>query len=247
MKLLNMETSFTVKTPVFEGPLELLLSLIEKRKLFVNDISLAAVTDDYIEHVKKLEQFPIGDTANFILIASTLLLIKSKSLLPTIDLTDEETESIEELEYRLKLLKKFKEASAVVNEHYGKAVLFQKSQRKIEPVFCPEPALTLGALLGHMMSVLKSLPKKELLPKTVIAKVVSLEEMIDRLTERIKTGLRIGFRDFAGVGKEVKVNVIVSFLAVLELVKQGVINVAQENHFEDIELSTEKLDVPRYN
>ena len=74
--------SFIVKQQHFEGPLDLLLSLIEKRKLFINDIALAKVTDDFISHIQSLNQFPMADSANFILIASTLLLIKSKSLLP---------------------------------------------------------------------------------------------------------------------------------------------------------------------
>ena len=73
---------FTVKTQSFEGPLDLLLDLIEKRKLFINDISLVKVTDDFIAHVRQFENLPMAESAHFILVASTLLLIKSKSLLP---------------------------------------------------------------------------------------------------------------------------------------------------------------------
>ena len=90
--------SFTVKQQQFEGPLELLLDLIEKRKLFVSDIALAQVTDDYIAHIKSSTEFPIADSAQFILVASTLLLIKSKSLLPSLDLTTEEQADIKDLE-----------------------------------------------------------------------------------------------------------------------------------------------------
>src|SRR4051812_32375972 len=100
---------FLVKHEQFEGPLDLLLSLIEKRKLFINDISLAKVADDFINHIKNFEQFPIGESANFILIASTLLLIKSKSLLPTLQLTEEEQGSIEDLETRLKIYQRIKD------------------------------------------------------------------------------------------------------------------------------------------
>src|SRR5210317_1605912 len=91
---------FQIKTEVFEGPLDLLLQLVEKRKLFINDVSLAKVTEDYIDYVNAVERFPMADAAQFILIASTLLLLKSKSLLPSISLTDEEEESIENLERR---------------------------------------------------------------------------------------------------------------------------------------------------
>jgi segregation and condensation protein A len=75
-----MRKSFVIKTPVFEGPLELLLSLIEKRKLFINDIALASVADEYMEHVRTLSEFPMRDVAQFVLVAATLVLIKSKSL-----------------------------------------------------------------------------------------------------------------------------------------------------------------------
>jgi len=82
--------SFTIKTESFEGPLDLLLDLIEKRKLYISDISLAKVTDDFIEHIKNIGGIEIGESAHFILVASTLLLIKSKSLLPELALTEEE-------------------------------------------------------------------------------------------------------------------------------------------------------------
>ena len=82
--------SFKVKTSSFEGPLDLLLDLIEKRKLFINDVSLAKVTDDFIAHIKQFDDLPMAESAHFILIASTLLLIKSKSLLQELNLTEEE-------------------------------------------------------------------------------------------------------------------------------------------------------------
>ena len=81
---------FTVKTKDFEGPLDLLLDLIEKRKFFINDLSLAKVTDDFIAHIQQFENLPMGESAHFILVASTLLLIKSRSLLPQLNLTEEE-------------------------------------------------------------------------------------------------------------------------------------------------------------
>jgi segregation and condensation protein A len=80
---------FSFKTEVFEGPLSLLIELIEKRKLLINDISLAAVTDEYMRRVAEMERSPLRETAEFIVLASTLLLIKSKSLLPILSLTEE--------------------------------------------------------------------------------------------------------------------------------------------------------------
>jgi segregation and condensation protein A len=239
--------SFTVKHPQFEGPLELLLDLIEKRKLFVSDIALSQVTDDYITHVRSFQDFPVADSAQFILVASTLLLIKSKSLLPSLDLTTEEQADIKDLERRLALYQKFREVARSLQGVFGKKFLFPRSERHMDPVFSPDESMTLGNLAGAIQRVLTSLPKKEFLPKLLVDKVISLEEMIGRLTERVTASLRMGFREFAGVGKEGKVNVIISFLAMLELVKQGMIQVVQERHFDDITMETEgAVETPKY-
>jgi len=243
-----MPDSFIIKSEVFEGPLDLLLSLIEKRKLFINDISLSKVTDDFISHIQNLEKLPMEDSASFILIASTLLLIKSKSLLPALTLTEEEEVEIHDLETRLKIFQRIKDASVQVKDLFGKEIIFQRSQTpKIDPIFSPHESMNLLSLAQSIKDMIKALPKKENIPKAVVRKVISLEEMIDNLTKRITTGLKMKFSDFAGSHKEEKVNVIVSFLAMLELVKQGIINVSQENHFGDINMETKEVGVPRYN
>ena len=88
-----METeSYTIKTSIFEGPFSLLLHLVEKRKLFINDLSLVEVTEDYLNYLNSLEKLNPEEASNFLIVASTLLLIKSKSLLPNLSLTDEEKE-----------------------------------------------------------------------------------------------------------------------------------------------------------
>src|SRR3990167_5690510 len=104
-----MTDSYTVRTQVFEGPLDLLLELVTKRKLFVNDVSLAQVTDDFIRYIDERGEIPLGESAEFILVASTLMLIKSRSLLPMLELTEEEEESIHDLENRLALYARTKE------------------------------------------------------------------------------------------------------------------------------------------
>ncbi len=238
--------SYKVKIEKFEGPLDLLLSLIEKRKLHVNEISLAKITDDYISYVKNIGQFPMGESAHFILIASTLLLIKSRSLLPSLTLSQEEQHSIEELEHRLKMYQEIKELSVHISDRFGKQIIFSPQMRKCEPVFSPDKDTTLPNLFGAITRVLQSLPKVEHLPKVIVKKVMSLEEMIGNLTQRIQGALRIGFRDLAKVGKSEKIEVIVSFLAILELVKQGVVSVVQESKHDDIMIETQNIGVPKY-
>lgn len=237
---------FTVKHEQFEGPLDLLLDLIEKRKLFVNDVSLAKVADDYIAYVQNTGEFPVADSAHFILVASTLLLIKSKSLLPTLNLTVEEQASIHDLEARLKIYERMRDLAQKIKPLFGQNIMHPRGDRKQEPVFSPDADMTVLNLFSAAGRVLSNLPKKEFLPKVVVDKVISLEVMIESLTKRVSESLRMSFREFSSAHKAEKVNVIVSFLAMLELVKQGVIDVTQEKHFDDIHMATEQIGTPRY-
>ncbi len=239
---------YLVKTHIFEGPLDTLLSLIEKRKLFINDISLAQVADDYIAYIKSLTEFPIADSAHFILIASTLVLIKSKSLLPQLSLTEEEQHSIEDLEDRLKQYQKFKALAVHLRERFGIHTEYLRlpSKEKIV-VFAPDSNTTVARISETIKTLILQIPKKELVPKAVVQKVISLEEMMANLSTRITTAMKMSFKDFSGHGgKAEKVMVIVSFLAMLELVKQGIIAVRQDRDFHDIEMETQMTGTPRY-
>lgn len=242
-----MESSYNVKTHIFEGPLDTLLSLIEKRKLFINDISLAQVADDYISYVRSLTDFPLADSAHFVLIASTLVLIKSKSLLPNLSLTEEEQSNIDDLEDRLKQYQKYKALSLHLKERFGINVEYLRlpSKEKIV-VFTPDKNTSVARISEVIKAVIAGMPKKDFVPKAVVQKVISLEEMMDSLADRITKSMKMSFRDFAGVGKVEKVNVIVSFLAMLELVKQGIIQVRQDKDFHDIEIETNEVGVPSY-
>jgi segregation and condensation protein A len=242
---------FTIKTEAFEGPLDLLLTLIEKRKLFINDISLSKVTDEYVQYVQRLGEYSLGDRTQFIYIASTLLLIKAKSLLPTLSLTEEEKTDIEDLERRLKELEIIRKASFEVQKYFGKNFIFTRGDFKLDlNVFVPSKDTSLNQITEAIGRVLTALPKKQVEPKVKIKKSISIEEMMDRLTHRIKNAVRMSFREFSG-GKSIldrgeRVNVIVSFLAMLELVKQGVIDAKQDGLFDEINMETQELSIPRY-
>jgi len=250
--MMDSSHHFKIKTEVFEGPLDLLLTLVEKRKLTINDIALSQVTDEYIKHVEAMPTTEISARAEFILVASTLLLIKSRSLLPSIPLTDEEQMSVEDLEMRLKILQVIREGSESISEHFGKNIIFGSDKSGIKAaVFSPHKSITLDAIKLSLESIINRFPKKTELKKALVQKVMSLEEMMDKLTKKIQSGLSMSFKQFSGTKSETreqKVEVIVSFLAMLELVKQGIMDVIQDNHFEDIKMeTTESLGIPKYN
>jgi segregation and condensation protein A len=239
-------TNFEVKIGEFEGPLDLLLSLIEKRKMHISDVSLAQVADDYISYLRSFDNLPMDNTANFILIASTLMLIKSLSLLPGLAVTEEEKESIEDLENRLKHYQRIKELSLHIKARFGQNVIFgREPSRESVIVFSPTDEIKKENFLEAIRQVIAVFPIKEKLPETVIRKFVSLEEIINDLTSRIQTAVKMRFSDFVQNRKE-KVGIIVSFLGMLELVKQGIIDIKQEGHFADIEMETADVGVPRY-
>lgn len=242
-----MDTDFKVRVGEFEGPLELVLDLIEKRKLHISDVSLSQVADEFIEYIKSFEEFPMADSADFILVASTLLLIKSKSLLPNLQLSEEEQGSIEDLENRLATYKKYKDLAANIGKMFGNFLYFAEEKKKINVVFSPTPDISLLSLKNALNQVLQNMPQKtEELPKVVIDKIISLEEMVDKLSERIEKSLKTSFKDFSQMGKAEKVNVIVGFLAMLELVKRGLVRVSQDKHFEDISIESENISTPTY-
>lgn len=241
-----METAFKVKQEAFEGPLNLLLNLIEKHKLSITQVSLSKVADDFIAYIQSFENFPMEESADFILIASTLVLIKSKSLLPSLELSEEEEGSMADLEFRLKLYQRIKDAGKDVKELFGLRPMYFANERAVAPIFSPHQSINISNLLSAVRGIIASLPKIEKLPQAVVKKVLSLEEMIVNLSTRINSALKMSFRDFSGMGKKEKIHVIVSFLAMLQLVKQGAIRVAQENNFEDITIETESLGTPKY-
>ncbi len=239
---------YQIRQGTFEGPLELLLSLIEQRKLFVNEISLAEVTNDYISYIKSLSDVPtdkhIADVSYFILIAATLILIKSKSLLPNLSLTDDETEKIVDLEARLKLFKVIKEASIEIGNNFGIKIIFMPNERIwSEPLFSPDALITQDSMFVSISEVLTHIPKRtEKLPEIEIKKIINIDEIINNLTERIQGAINLSFKKFtessgAENQEEAKVHVIISFLAMLELVREGIIDVIQNSSFGDIEIN----------
>lgn len=243
-------SSYKVRTGSFEGPLDVLLSLIEQRKLFVNEISLAEVTNDYISYVKSLgdDDRKINDISYFVLIAATLILIKSKSLLPNLSLTEDETEKIVDLEARLKIYQIIKNATVDIKTQFGAKIIFSPCDRIwSEPIFSPDEAITVTNVSLAIDDVIKQLPKKEAkLPEIEVKKIINIDQVINSLTDRIQNAMNLSFREFsrshgAANEQEVKVHVIVSFLAMLELVREGLIDVIQNNSFEDISINKQQV------
>ena len=241
-----MSTEFSVTTKVFEGPLSLLLDLIEKRKLLINEISLSQVTNDFLEFVSILEQKDLYKITDFLSIASTLILIKSKSLLPQLELNQEETHEIEDLELRLQLLQIIRRASKDIKDIFGKKSQFSRLHVKKQIIsFTPTEQIDVLKMKWFIDQVLHHLPKKEKKPEKRVAKTISLEQMMNKVINRVRQNMTISFKSLSAEHKEKK-NVIISFLAILELVKLGNVDANQHDTFDDILIETKDPSIPSY-
>ncbi len=237
---------FSIKTEQFEGPLELLIDLVEKRKLLINDISLAEVTDEYMARVSEMQEKSLPNTAQFIMLAATLLLIKSKSLLPILELTEEDETNIEELEERLKRYQIYRNVADDLHSIFGETMQFESLfVPKRDPVFTPDSLCTVETLNDTLGQLLQNLPKITKKPSVKVRPTITIEEMIDRLRNKIAQQMSTRFSDIQKQEPAHK-NVIVGFLAILELVKQGDVLVAQHTRFADIEVSSDRQSTPRY-
>ncbi|MCC6198630.1 segregation/condensation protein A [Candidatus Nomurabacteria bacterium] len=233
---------FQIKQGEFEGPIEVLLELIEKRKLFVGDVSLAAVTDDFISYIQTHGMLP-DQVAHFLAVAATLILIKARSLLPTLELTPEESESITDLERRLALYQVITHAAGELVKAYGKKISFEGPVRPFGPVFAPDPVLSAEMLSGLIFDLEKHMPA--VAPKKPEARVyttISISQVLETLTSRIEQAMKTSFSQIAVASpdaddKSRKVYTIVSFLGMLELVRRGLVDAQQDVPFEDIALA----------
>ncbi|MEI8096812.1 MAG: segregation/condensation protein A [Candidatus Moraniibacteriota bacterium] len=222
----------------FEGPLDLLLSLIEKEKLDITSVSLAKVADQYLEYLKGEEIVSLENLSSFLSIAARLLLIKSRALLPILEFTDEEEESMDDLEIRLREYKRFREVAGKLNMLFGEKrnSYARESFLGMQVVFYPPSGLTADDLKMHFSNVLGEIPILEILPEKEIEAIITLEEKIIELQRTLSSRVESSFSQMIREGAP-RVEVIVSFLAILEMVKQRFIFVEQEKFFSDIRIN----------
>jgi segregation and condensation protein A len=227
--------SVTVKLNQFEGPLDLLLQLIEERQMDITSVSLAAVTEQFLDYVRSLEEKNPHGLADFLVIAAKLLVIKSKTLLPNLQLDTEEEESAFDLAEQLLLYKKFKEVAKYIRRldsrrRQGWGHELDLSQRV---AFMPDPELNTDVLAGCLRRLANELKEIVKLPQKIMAEVVSITEKIEHIQKLISTKIQTSLSDLIKDSKS-KTDVIVTFLALLELTKQRILTVEQTGMFKDI-------------
>ncbi len=242
--------NFSLKRSYFEGPLELLLSLIENKKMHISEISLAEVTEDYLQYINSLSQETHGmhkmyDQSQFITIAAALILIKAKSLLPAIQLTDEEEGSIDDLTERLRIYEIIVRYGELLRKKISTSPYFfigNPPKEKKEILFSPHESLNIKALLEVLTELCATVPINETLPKQSVKKTLSLADVMERVQKAVQSG-SFHMRDITHryhsatnqeEKREAKVFAVLSFLAILEMVKKAQVFVEQQENFQDI-------------
>ncbi len=225
------------KLEKFEGPLELLLALIEEQKLKITEISLARVTDQYLDYVKSDKNICLENLAEFLSVASRLILIKSRALLPTLEFTPEEEEEIQDLARQLEEYKKFKEAAQKIGKlaATGRISHTREGFRDIAPIFYPPENFNVFDLKRYFLAVLSEIPVIEKLGEEIVREVMTLEEKISDLQDALRKRIETSFSELTAKTQD-KLEIIISFLAMLEMVKQRIIEVEQQELFRDIKL-----------
>lgn len=228
---------YKVKLEKFEGPLDLLLQLIENSDLDITEVALSEVADQFMQYLEAVEDKNPEELADFLVVASRLLLIKSRILLPNLHIEDE-SEAIE-LETQLKIYKEYYEAAKKIENILAeKKVLFVREKIPLDRdiIFNPPKNLDTSKIKKIFLEVIKEIESIIQLPKKTMLRAVSIKEKIEYIKNKILSGINLNFSDLIKESKD-RTEVVISFLGVLELVKQRHVVVRQDEKFDEICIS----------
>ncbi|MCG3113667.1 MAG: segregation/condensation protein A [Candidatus Manganitrophus sp.] len=225
---MESEAAYEVKVGTFEGPLELLLHLIKKNEINIYDIPIALITQQYIETLDLMKSLNLSIAGEFLVMAATLIHIKSKTLLPPAEEEADEEDPRRELVARLLEYQKFKDAAEQLEERESLWREIFRKEPSPSPELLPEEVplvdLDLYDLLDALKNVLAKIPDKKVLQVTIDE--LTVKDRMQFLMERMGTIESILFDDlFEGI--RTRHSVVVTFLALLEIIRLGLVRVVQ--------------------
>ncbi|HHV65817.1 MAG TPA: segregation/condensation protein A [Peptococcaceae bacterium] len=232
-----------IELPIFQGPLDLLLHLIQQNKVDIYDIPIAVIADQFISTVKKMEALDMEITSEFLVLAAQLLYLKSRQLLPKPQKTDEELQLEEDMKQnlveRLVTYRAFKEVAAYLSSKeessgskYFREINLEEIMAKIKP---PNPltGISLADLLQAFKAVLQRVEKGEDLSLYVEAEDIPIELMITDIMRRMILNPK-GMKFTQLLRYRSRVEIVVAFLALLELLKDGKLKAEQSSSDKEI-------------
>ena len=230
------QSSYKVNIPVYEGPLALLLDLIERAELDITSVALAQVTDQYLRYVRALEQVTPEEISSFLVIASKLIQIKSEALLPRPPVRQAgEIDPAEDLARQLRLYKRYKEIGSWLEDRQNRNL---RTHLRVAPPPKVEAKLdlsgiTLADLLEAAERIFTQEQEKQALGTVITAPKITIREKIELIATRLRIERRANFRELLGENPT-RLEIVVTFLALLELVKRYRVQAQQESLFSDI-------------
>lgn len=235
-----MISQYKIELPSFTGPLDLLLHLIERQELDITVISLTKVTEQYLEQIEQLKANKMEQLIDFLVVAARLVLIKSRALLPQTDIIiegEEEEDPAEALLRQLKQYKQFKQAAAWLREREEQGL---RTYLRLAPPPKLEGRLDMSgisvdSLLTAVQEALARVDDREESVKIVQPRRITIEGQISRLRRKVRSGQRFQFQELLS-GKTSRLEVSVTLLAVLELIKRQEILALQSQLFGPIEI-----------
>jgi len=239
--VLMLETNkYAIKIENFEGPLDLLCHLIDKNKMNINDIKLSEITDQYIEYINKMEKMNLEVTSEFLVMASTLVYLKSKSLLPK-ETEDDEELTEEELLQRIIEYKKYKEITKVLKENYN---IFSKRyfknqeqlelpKQKLEKNYSMDIISTLYADIVARTSIKLNQNAKNI-EKIAITDTYTVSSKVKEIFRELLRKPKFIFNKFYKISEKNKQEVVTAFTGLLELSRRSKVITTQEELFGDI-------------
>lgn len=231
------------KISQFEGPLDLLLSLIEEQKLDITQISLADVTEQFLKHIRQLQIIEPTTLADYLAVAAKLLVIKSKAILPSLEVPEaEEEDSVEDLTEKLVTYKQYKEAAKHLKnlDQLGLQSFVRTTVFTERISFFPDLSITKDILKIAINKIAEGLKELDNLPKAKIKEAISIQEKIDQLQNLLSSQIETSLSRLLAGAKN-KTEAITTFLALLELIKQRILTVEQETLFTDITIKKYRM------
>ena len=238
LKIAHHQTGkYTVTVPVFEGPLDLLLQLIEHAELDITSVSLAMVTDQYLDYIHQMKNIAAEEISAFLVIAAKLIQIKSEALLPRSAAIEPSEDPGLSLIQQLQIYKQFKEISNWLQEREIKGL---RNYLRIAPLPKIEGRfdlsdITLDDLILAAEEILQKEQEKQSLDTVIKAPKITIREKIALITSRLTKGQLSSFNEVIKRSSS-RLEVVLTFLALLELIKRYHVNAYQESLFSDIQI-----------
>ncbi len=229
---------YLVNTPVYEGPLDLLLQLIERAELDITSLALAMVTDQYLQHIRAMQEARADEISAFLVIAAKLIQIKSEALLPRPPVRETgEEDPAEALAEQLRKYKRFKEIANWMEQRESAGL---KTYLRLAPPPKVEGRLdlsdiTLTDLFAAAESIFMGEKEKQALGTVISAPKVTIRQKIAYIAEALSKNKNSSFKTLVGDAKT-RLEVVVTFLAMLELIKRYRIEAQQDGLFGDIHI-----------